>query len=73
MKMDSPLVDRFSYLLEPGSLLAVNIARVIQQAGNPVRKICTTPAGVAEWPAGPSREGTAQPREKERLSQFLAG
>ncbi|MFZ5442285.1 MAG: hypothetical protein ACOZQL_19915 [Myxococcota bacterium] len=68
MKMDSPLVDRFSYLLEPGSLLAVNVARVIQQAGNPVRKICSTPTEAADW-----LSGVLDAREKERLAKFLEG
>ena len=66
MKMDSPLVERFSYLLEPGSNLAVNIARVIQEVGNPVRKICSTRAEAIEWLAG-----FLDGKEKAQLAQFL--
>ena len=67
MKMDSPLVERFSYLLEPGSLLAQNIARVIQEVGNPVRKICSTPKEAVEWVTG-----FLDAKEKARLEQFLS-
>ena len=67
MKMDSPLVERFSYLLEPGSLLAVNIARVIQEVGNPGLKICSTPSEALDWVTG-----FIDDKEKARLTQFLS-
>ena len=68
MKMDSPLVERFSYLIDPGSLIWVNVARVIQEVGNPVRKICSTHADATGWIA-PFLDA----KEKARLAQFLAG